>query len=39
MLAHGNHDDFEAKNWLNDIIAELAEIGYPIPYTDGLTCG
>lgn len=35
VLAHGNHDDFEAKNWLDDTIAELADTGYPIPYPDG----
>jgi CHAT domain-containing protein len=30
-LASGNHDDFEAENWLNDCIAELADTGYPVP--------
>jgi CHAT domain-containing protein len=34
-LAHGNHDDFEAANWLNDGIADLAEAGYPIPGLGG----
>jgi CHAT domain-containing protein len=30
-LASGNRDDFEAENWLNDCIAELAYAGYPVP--------
>jgi CHAT domain-containing protein len=34
-LAHGNHDDFEAENWLADAIAELASIGYSIPEPGG----
>jgi CHAT domain-containing protein len=34
-LAHANHDDFEAANWLNDAIADLADIGYPVPGPDG----
>lgn len=34
-LAHGNHDNFEAANWLNDGIADLADIGYPVPGPDG----
>ncbi len=34
-LAHGNHDDFEAANWLNDGIANLVDAGYPIPGPGG----
>ena len=34
-LAFANHDDFEAENWLDDAIAELAGIGYPVPAPGG----
>ena len=35
-LAHGNYDNFEAENWLDDVIAELTEMGYPIPGDGGV---
>jgi CHAT domain-containing protein len=35
-LASGNHDNFEAENWLNDGIAELADAGYPVPDPDAI---
>ena len=35
-LTHGNNDNFEAENWLNDVIAELTDMGYPIPGDGGV---